>query len=98
MRYTRDDDLQDALMCYEVARLTYRSLANAIAHRLAAGEPPTESEVLAEEESISAIVTARRRVLAAFARRDPESVTALTDNVIVGLIHERRERQEMRAE
>jgi hypothetical protein len=67
----RDNELNDALVCYEVARLTFRSLANAIALRLAAGKSPSNDDILAEEEARSAILAARRRVLAASTFGEP---------------------------
>jgi hypothetical protein len=83
-----DRELEDALVCYEVARLTFRSLVNSIAHRLAAGELLTDTEILAEQEARTAILAARGRVLAAFAVRDPATLGARTDNVIEGLLRE----------
>jgi hypothetical protein len=82
----RDKEFDDALVNYEVARLTFRSVANSISHRLAAGRLPTENETIVEEEARAAIAAARRRLLAAAAVKDPASIGALTDNVIAALL------------
>jgi hypothetical protein len=82
----RDNELDEAIVGYEVARLTFRSVANAISHRLAAGRLPTDNEAIAEEEARAAIAAARRRLLAAFAVKDPASIGALTDNMIAALL------------
>lgn len=85
-------------MCYEVARLAFRSLANCIAHRLAAGGLLTDTEILAEEEARTAILAARRRVLAAFAVQDPTILGARTDTVIAGLIREAHHLRDVRVD
>jgi hypothetical protein len=63
-----DPEFKYALMCYTVARLAFRSIADSIALRLAAGQLPTDNEILAEQEARTAIGAALRRVSATFAK------------------------------
>src|SRR5687767_10388635 len=64
----RESEFKYALKCYTVARLAFRSIADSIARRLAAGKVPTDNEILAEQEARTAIGTALRRVSATFAK------------------------------
>jgi hypothetical protein len=65
---TGDREFKYALKCYTVARLAFRSIADSIALRLAAGQLPTDNEILAEQEARTAIGAALRRVSATFAK------------------------------
>jgi hypothetical protein len=67
-----DGELMAALAGYEAARAAFQPLTDRLTDHLIAGELPTDGEIRAEEQARTLVVTARRRVLAAFAARSPE--------------------------
>jgi hypothetical protein len=64
-----DSELKDALALYETARSEFESSTKAITQQLTDNRLPTDAEIRLEEEARAKVVTARRRVLLAFAIR-----------------------------